>query len=255
MTQTGAVLEAWYPGANGGEAIARLLFGEVEPSGRLPVSWPKDESQLPRPSIPGAGLAAIGMPPQGKPQQDVDYNIEGADVGYRWFQKKGLEPLFPFGYGLSYTTFDYGKPQLHVDGGAVTATVRVSNTGKRAGIAVPQLYVTPPGTDQMRRLAGWQRVSLKPGETRTVTISASPLRLASFDAAKHGWVRVAGNYRFELGASAGSLTGSAALRPSGGFLRRQRLPRIALISRPIANNPSSSPMPAPHRAPVRPSSR
>ena len=211
LEQTGAVLEAWYPGANGGEAIARLLFGEVAPSGRLPVTWPKDESQLPRPTIPGAGLAAIGIPPQGKPQQDVDYNIEGADVGYRWFQKKDLTPLFPFGYGLTYTTFDYGKPQLHVDGDAVTATIRVTNHGKRAAVAIPQLYVTPPGGDKTRRLAGWSRVTLKPGQTSTVTINANPLRLASFDEAKHGWIRAAGDYRFELGESAASFAGSATL--------------------------------------------
>lgn len=211
LTHTASVLEAWYPGANGGEAIARLLFGEVVPSGRLPFTWPKDESQLPRPTIPGAGLAAIGIPPQGKPQQDVDYNIEGADVGYRWFQKKGLTPLFPFGYGLGYTHFDYGQPKLKQDGDTVTATVRVTNAGKRDGVAVPQLYVTPPGGAATRRLAGWQRVSLKPGESRTVTIDASPLRLASYDEARHGWIRAAGDYRFELGESATTFSGSAAL--------------------------------------------
>jgi beta-glucosidase len=212
LDQTASVLEAWYPGANGGEAIARLLFGEVDPAGHLPITWPKNESQLPRPTIPGAGLAAIGIPPQGKPLQDINYNIEGADVGYRWFQKKGLTPLFPFGYGLTYTTFNYGKPQLHVDGDAVTATIKVTNSGKREGVAVPQLYVTPPGQDQTRRLAGWARVDLKPGETRTVTINASPLRLASFDEAKHGWIRAAGDYRFELGKSADDFVGSSTLK-------------------------------------------
>ncbi|MEP7184364.1 MAG: glycoside hydrolase family 3 C-terminal domain-containing protein [Rhodanobacter sp.] len=212
LEQTGSVLEAWYPGANGGEAIVRLLFGEVEPSGHLPMTWPKDESQLPRPTIPGAGLAAIGIPPQGKPQQDVDYNIEGADVGYRWFQKKGLTPLFPFGYGLTYTTFDYGKPQLHVEGDAVTATISITNNGKRAGVAVPQLYVTLPGNDKTRRLAGWARVTLKPGQTSKVTINANPLRLASFDEAKHGWIRATGDYLFELGESADAFAGSATLK-------------------------------------------
>ncbi|WP_431634931.1 beta-glucosidase family protein [Dyella sp. KULCS107] len=208
LDQVQGVVEAWYPGANGGEAIARVLFGEVEPSGRLPLTWPKDESQLPRPTIPGAGLAAIGIPPQGEPQQDIDYNIEGADVGYRWFQKKNLQPLFPFGYGLGYTTFRYGAPVLHTSGDQVTATVRVSNTGKRAGLAVPQLYVTPPGADT-RRLAGWQRVTLAPGQSREVTITASPVRLASWDPSAHGWQRKAGSYRFELGASATDIAGQA----------------------------------------------
>ncbi|MGA0587614.1 beta-glucosidase family protein [Dyella sp. KRB-257] len=208
LDQVQGVVEAWYPGANGGEAIARVLFGEVEPSGRLPLTWPKDESQLPRPTIPGAGLAAIGIPPQGEPQQDIDYNIEGAGVGYRWFQRKHLQPLFPFGYGLGYTTFRYGTPTVHTSGGQVTATVRVSNTGQRAGVAVPQLYVTPPGADT-RRLAGWQRVTLAPGQSREVTITASPVRLASWDPAAHGWQRTAGSYRFELGASATDIAGQA----------------------------------------------
>lgn len=205
LKHTASVLEAWYPGANGGEAIARLLFGEVVPSGRLPFTWPKDESQLPRPTIPGAGLAAIGIPPQGKPQQDVDYNIEGADVGYRWFQKKGLEPLFPFGYGLGYSPIEYGKPTLHNQDGAITVSLLVSNTGKHDAVTVPQLYVTPPGGDTTRRLAGWQRVSLKPGEKREVRITASPVRLAHFDEAGRQWVRNAGDYRFEVGHSAGAM--------------------------------------------------
>jgi len=199
LKQVDGVLEAWYPGANGGEAIARVLFGEVGPSGRLPITWPKDESQLPRPSIPGAGLAAIGIPPQGQSQQDIDYNIEGADVGYRWFEKRHLEPLFEFGYGLSYTTFDYGKPTLVDHDGQITVSLRITNTGKRDGVTVPQLYVAPPAGDTTKRLAGWQRVSLKPGESREVHIVANPVRLAHFDEAKREWVRDAGHYRFELG--------------------------------------------------------
>jgi len=199
LHQVDGVLEAWYPGANGGEAIARVLFGEVDPSGRLPLTWPKDESQLPRPAIPGAGLAAIGIPPQGQPQQDIDYDIEGADVGYRWFEKRHLEPLFEFGYGLSYTTFDYGKPTVQNHGGEITVSLRITNTGKRDGVTVPQLYVAPPKGDTTKRLAGWQRVSLKQGESREVHIVASPVRLAHFDEAQRQWVRDAGRYRFELG--------------------------------------------------------
>jgi beta-glucosidase len=199
LHQVDGVLEAWYPGANGGEAIARALFGEIDPSGRLPLTWPKDESQLPRPAIPGAGLAAIGIPPQGQPQQDIDYDIEGADVGYRWFEKRHLEPLFEFGYGLSYTTFDYGKPTVQNHGGEITVSLRITNTGKRDGVTVPQLYVAPPKGDTTKRLAGWQRVSLKPGESREVHIVASPVRLAHFDEAQRQWVRDAGRYRFELG--------------------------------------------------------
>lgn len=211
LNEVPAVMEAWYPGANGGEAIARLLFGEVAPSGHLPLTWPRDDNQLPRPVIHGAGLAAIDLPPQGKPDASVDYNIEGADVGYRWFQKRNLTPLFAFGHGLTYTHFDYGTPRVSMVDGQVVMQVKVTNAGDRAGVAVPQLYVTSPGGERVRRLAGWQRVELKPGESRQLQITASAVRLADYDTSSHGWKRPAGNFKFELGRSAIDLTGSASL--------------------------------------------
>jgi len=211
LGQVGAVLEAWYPGAAGGEAITRLLFGEVAPSGRLPFSWPRDESQLPRPQIPGAGMAAIGVPPQGQPADSVDYNIEGADVGYRWFQRRGIEPLFPFGYGLTYTHFAYDKLQASWKDGRLIVTFDVSNRGQRAGIDVPQIYVMLPGSGQTRRLSGWSRVSLKAGETRHLEVTADPRILASYDSAQHGWQRAAGSYQVQLGHSASLFEGSAMI--------------------------------------------
>ncbi|MGH8126139.1 MAG: beta-glucosidase, partial [Rhodanobacteraceae bacterium] len=192
LAQVGAVLEAWYPGAAGGEAIARLLYGEVAPSGRLPVSWPRDESQLPRPTIPGAGLAAIGLPPQGQPAEDVDYNIEGADVGYRWYQGKTLDPLFPFGYGLTYTHFEYSGFEPRVEQGRVTASFTVTNTGPREGVDVPQLYVTLPGPGQVRRLAGWCRITLKPGQSAHLVVAADPRLLVNFDSHGQRWQQPAG---------------------------------------------------------------
>jgi len=211
LDRVGAVLEAWYPGAAGGEAIARLLYGEVDPSGRLPVTWPRDESQLPRPTIPGAGLAAIGLPPQGQPAQDVDYNIEGADVGYRWYQRKQLEPLFPFGYGLTYTHFDYSSFVPHVANGKVTASFTVTNRGARAGVDVPQLYVTLPGSNRVRRLAGWCRVSLKPGQSVHLTVNADPRLLVDFDGKSQRWQQPAGDYQLQLGHSATSFQGESKL--------------------------------------------
>ena len=207
LDRVGAVLEAWYPGAAGGEAIARLLYGEVDPSGRLPVTWPRDESQLPRPVIPGAGLASIGLPPQGQPAQDGDYNIEGADVGYRWYQRKNLEPLFPFGYGLTYTHFDYSGFRPHVENGKVTASFTVTNRGSRTGVDVPQLYVTLPGSGEVRRLAGWCRISLKPGQSAHLTATADPRLLVDFDARGQRWQRPAGDYQLQLGHSATSFQG------------------------------------------------
>jgi beta-glucosidase len=211
LAQSGAVLEAWYPGAAGGEAIARLLFGEVAPSGRLPFTWPRDEAQLPRPTIPGAGLDAIGLHPQGQPADAVDYHIEGADVGYRWFQRRGIEPLFPFGYGLTYTHFGYGKLQARFEHGRLTVAFEVANHGQRAGADVPQLYVTLPGEKRSRRLAGWQRIVLQPGQIRRVEVTADPRLLADYDEARRHWQRPAGSFRVELGHSATSFEGSASV--------------------------------------------
>ena len=216
LGQVGAVLEAWYPGARGGEAITRLLFGEMAPSGRLPMSWPRDESQLPRPQIPGAGFTPIGLMPQGQPADSVDYNIEGADVGYRWFQRRGIEPLFAFGYGLSYTHFGYDKLQVQWKSGRLVASFDVSNQGKRDGVDVPQLYVTLPGTGQTRRLVGWSRVSLKAGETRHVEIAADPHILANYDSATHAWLRPAGHYQLQLGHSSSSFEGNSSIELQAG---------------------------------------
>ncbi len=202
LNQVGAVLDAWYPGAAGGEAIARLLYGEVNPAGRLPLSWPSNEAQLPRPQIPGAGLASIGLSPQGQPAEHVDYNIEGADVGYRWYQRKGIQPLFPFGYGLSYTQFAYSDFRPRIDHGRVLASFTVTNRGSRKGVDVPQLYATQPGSGRTRRLAGWCRVSLEPGQSAHLEVVADPRLLTDFDGAHQRWQRPAGSYLLQLGHSA-----------------------------------------------------
>jgi len=224
LDQTGAVLESWYPGAQGGEAISRLLFGEVAPSGRLPMTWPKNESQLPRPQISGAGLASIGVPPQGQPADTVDYRIEGADVGYRWFQKKNIEPLFPFGYGLTYTSFSYEKLRATWAEGKLVVAFDVTNRGSRAGTDVPQVYVTLPGDNRMRRLAGWSRVTLKKGATQHVEIIADARILAAFDGKQKNWRRLGGSYRIQLGHSATSFEGEASveLPPASFSVRRSR---------------------------------
>jgi beta-glucosidase len=185
LNQVGAVLEVWYPGGDAGTGIANLLSGKVNPSGRLPISWPRDVAQLPRPELPAA---AGGTPPD-----TVDYAIEGANVGYRWYQMKGIQPLFPFGYGLSYTTFEHGPLKVDAKGDKVTATVTVTNTGKRAGADVAQVYVQVPGA-KAKRLAGFTKVFLKPGEKREVSIPLERRLLADFDTAKHGWVVRGGEY-------------------------------------------------------------
>lgn len=196
LDQVGAVLETWYPGGDGGKAIANLLSGKVNPSGRLPVSWPADLSQLPRKDLPGAT--------GGTPPDSVDYAIEGANVGYRWYQSRGIKPLFPFGFGLSYTQFQHGPLKVDASDNPLKATVEVTNTGSRAGADVAQVYVRVPGA-KSARLAGYAKVFLKPGEHRTLTIPLEPRLLADFDVSKHGWVIRGGQYTVAEGRSSEDL--------------------------------------------------
>ena len=214
-----AIVASWYSGAQGGEAIARVLFGEVNPSGRLPLTWPVDESQLPRPVIPGWSAAPGDV-------TRIDYNIEGADVGYRWFARENRTPRYWFGHGLSYTRFTHAN--LRVQGGrTVTASVDVTNSGRVAGKDVVQLYLTDTPGGARRRLLAFQKVDLQPGETRRVTLSADPRLLASFDEAAHGWRIAGGAYDVGIGTDAGTiaLRGTAHLSPvppqSHGSRRRR----------------------------------
>lgn len=198
-----AVVQAWYPGQRGGEALAAILTGQVNPSGRLPITFPADASQPPRPrpvgldQMKGLEAEAASNPAAAStmtlPSFPVDY-VEGADVGYRWYEKKGLKPLFPFGYGLSYTKFTYGNPVV-TGGRTIRVTVDVTNSGQREGADVPQLYVARDGDVAPMRLAAFQRIALKPGETRRVTLTAEPRILADYDTGLPGWRIAGGTYR------------------------------------------------------------
>lgn len=208
-----AILAAWYPGQRGGEAIARVLSGAVNPSGHLPVTWPKSLDQLPQPRLPGwdaprptEKTANYGIANDRAP---FHYTYrEGEDAGYRWFDKTKAEPLYAFGHGLSYTTFRYDG--LSVAGGK-TPTVRftVTNTGDRPGADVPQVYVVQPG--QAKRLVGWARPELGPGQSKQVSVTVDPRLLGRFDATTHAWIVPAGAYRIEIARSATDpvLTGEA----------------------------------------------
>jgi beta-glucosidase len=205
------VLEAWYPGSGGGEAIARLLFGEADPSGRLPETFPASEAQLPRPELPGAKPTGSGLlaGPDNAPITAA-YD-EGSDVGYRWFHKTAAKPLFPFGWGLAYTQFRYGG--LKVAGGdTVKVSFTVTNTGARAGTETAQAYLlAEPGRAQ-QRLIGWKRVTLKPHETRTVSITAPARMLASWSG--DGWRVAGGDYQVAVGPNAEdtALSGATAVK-------------------------------------------
>ncbi|MDR6529684.1 beta-glucosidase [Caulobacter rhizosphaerae] len=196
LSKVGGVVEAWYPGSEGGEAIARVLTAEVDASGRLPVTFPAALDQLPRPVLDGD-------PKKPDDLFAVDYTIEGAAVGYKWFDKKGHQPLFAFGHGLSYTTFAYDNLKAEAKGGVLTVSFDVRNTGKRTGKAVPQVYVSPKagGWEAPQRLAGFKKVELAPGATTRVSLSVDPRLLATWNDKAHGWSVAAGDYTVTLGAS------------------------------------------------------
>ncbi|MDA3661219.1 glycoside hydrolase family 3 C-terminal domain-containing protein [Mycobacterium xenopi] len=188
-----AILQAWYPGQAGGQAIAEILVGAANPCGRLPLTFPLDLSQTPRPELPGLGA------PWGTPIT-IHYS-EGAEVGYRWYATQGHRPMFAFGHGLSYTRFE--RRDLTVSGGdTVTASFTVVNTGGRAGTDVPQLYMTAAPDGQRLRLLGFERVELAPGESRRVTIEADPRVLARYDGSAGSWRIDEGSYTLAVGASA-----------------------------------------------------
>jgi beta-glucosidase len=210
--RAGAILEAWYPGALGGEAIAKVLFGEVNPQGRLPATFPASVDQLARPVLPGADQHIVETltPSTAKPF-DVVY-AEGSDVGYRAFARSGQTPLYPFGYGLSYTVFRYSGLKL-TGGKTLSARFTVTNVSNRAGTDTPQLYLTAGPKRTQQRLIGWSKVTLKPGEARQVTVTAPRRMLANWSTAAHGWRLDAGAYQVFVGpnAATSSLKGSAML--------------------------------------------
>jgi hypothetical protein len=186
-----AVVEAWYSGNGGAAAIARVLFGEVNPSGRLPLTFPLAESQLPHPIITGQRPDGRIVPTTGTPTAyDVIYQ-EGARVGYRWFEDQKLTPLFPFGFGLSYTSFSYENLKV-VGAATIKAEFDVKNTGTLAGKTVAQVYVKPPFGPT--RLVGFQKVELAPGESKHVTLYADPRLIAMFDADANLWRVADGDY-------------------------------------------------------------
>jgi beta-glucosidase len=196
-----AVVEAWYPGARGGEALARVLTGAVNPSGRLPVSFPNSLNELPRRRLPGA------MVPAGQGFA-VDYS-EGADVGYRWFSRRHKPVLFPFGYGLSYTRFTYSHLVVR---GNMTASMSVTNVGKQRGLATPQIYVTGGPELRAERLIGWGQVALNPGEIGIVTVTLDKRLLAHWVTKAHNWHIGAGVYRIKAGDSAATLSDGVTIR-------------------------------------------
>jgi beta-glucosidase len=193
IDKVSAVIWAGHPGAFDGSSLAAFLFGDANPSGKLPVTYPLNEQQ-------GPATRPDEYPGDGK---RVNFS-EDLLVGYRWFDAKNQTPLFPFGHGLSYTTFKYSD--LKVERGAgdqTTVRLKVANTGARAGAEVVQLYLGYPAAaaEPPQQLKGFEKVWLKPGEAKTVTIALNPASLAVWDENTHAWKTVPGSYTVAVGSS------------------------------------------------------
>jgi len=186
--------------------LANVLVGDVNPTGKLAITFPRSEKDLPHPVIPS-------MPPRDQALSYAVHYDEGPEVGYKWYETQHKQPLFAFGFGLSYTTYAYSD--LSVDSSAKSARFTVKNTGKRAGTEIAEVYGRlPRGADEsFKRLVGWKRVTLAPGESQTVTIAIDPRVLETFDEASDRWNLAPGSYEVLVGASSDNtpLTGSLSV--------------------------------------------
>jgi beta-glucosidase len=212
LGKVAGVVENWYPGQVDGSAVAPLLFGDVNPSGKLPVTFPKrlrDGPLRTRAQYPGVNNK------NGVPQ--VHYS-EGLLVGYRWYQAEHILPLFPFGYGLSYTSFRFSRLHVQRSGNRVVVTARLTNTGHRAGAQVAQLYVHQPARtgEPPYQLQGFGRVYLKPGRTASVRMVLGARAFAHWDTNRHAWRVAPGCYGIGVGASSAQLPLHARLPRGGG---------------------------------------
>jgi len=224
LDRVSAVVEAWYPGIGGAQAIANILFGDVNPSAKLPVTFAKSDQDLPHPVIPGIDLQPV--PPAGGrggrggrgmlPPFDIPYT-EGLKVGYKWFDAQDKQPLFAFGQGLSYTTFAYSGLKAAPAPSGATVSFTVKNTGKRAGEEIAQVYaVLPQGTGEPpKRLVGWSKVQLAAGESKAVSVSIEPLFFSIFNVEKDAWQLVPGAYKLMVGGSSLALPLSATVKLAG----------------------------------------
>ena len=214
VDKVAGIFAAWYPGIGGGQAIANLLFGTVNPSAKLPASFVKTEADLPHPEIAGMNLKEVPVEVETNlaghrirhnemklPLFDVNYT-EGAKIGYKWFEAQHIQPLFWFGYGLSYTTYEYSGLKVGEHGREVTITVK--NTGSRAGAEIVQVYASlpPEANEGYQRLVAFDRIPLEPGESKTVTMKIDPALLSVFDEGKNSFELLPGEYKFAAGPSA-----------------------------------------------------
>ena len=220
IDKVAGVVEAWYPGIRGAEALANLLTGEVNPSGKLAITFPRSDADLPHPTLvlpppssqpqrpaPGADISSfMAMMAKGLPAFETTYD-EKLKVGYKWYDAEKKPVLFPFGFGLSYTSYGYSG-LIVKSGEGLTVSFTVKNTGKRAGTEITQVYASMPDAagEPPKRLIGWSRVELKPGESKLVTIPVDRDHLTVYDEEADAWKFVGGSYTIMAGGSSQALS-------------------------------------------------
>ncbi len=220
IDKVAGVVEAWYPGIRGAEALANLLTGEVNPSGKLAITFPKSDADLPHPTLvlpppasqpqrpaPGADISSfMAMMAKGLPPFETYYD-EKLKVGYKWYDAEKKPVLFPFGFGLSYTNYAYSGLTVK-NGDTVTVSFTVRNTGKRAGTEIAQVYSSLPDSagEPPKRLIGWARVELAAGESKLVTIPVDRDHLTIYDETTDAWKLVPGSYTIMAGGSSQALS-------------------------------------------------
>jgi beta-glucosidase len=210
LEETAGVLEAWYAGSKGADAVANILFGVVNPSAKLPMTFPRSEADLPNPKLitpPMGGKGDAGHMKNGedKPTFEVRYD-EGLKVGYKWYDAEKKPVLFPFGFGLSYTTYAYSNLKV-TPGKEVTVTFSVKNTGSRSGDEITQVYagLPPSAGEPPKRLVGWSKVHLNAGESTDVSVSIDPRFLSIYNETSNAWDLVPGSYSILVGGSSQDL--------------------------------------------------
>jgi len=215
--QVSGILEVWYAGSQGAEAVANVIFGDVNPSAKLPITFPRSEADLPHRGIvkPPHESTTHGEPDAwkkiapGLPAFQTTYD-EGLRVGYKWYDAEKKEVLFPFGYGLSYSTYSYSGfrvTPVGPPGGNVRLNFTVTNTSNRAGVEIAEVYAALPAAaaEPPKRLVGWSRVKLNPAESKEVVVEIDPRYLSIFNADRNTWQLLPGDYTFLVGGSSRNL--------------------------------------------------
>jgi beta-glucosidase len=206
IDRVAGVVEAWYAGSSGHKALANVLVGEVNPSGKLAITFPKSEEDLPHPVIPP-------LPPKDQALSYAVHYDEGPEVGYKWYEAQQKQPLFSFGFGLSYTSYAYSD--LSVDSSVKTVHFTIKNTGQRAGTEITEVYAQLPSSSgeesRYKRLVGWKRVTLAAGESQTVTVPIDLRVLKTFDETNNSWKFAPGTYSVFVGGSSDNTPLSGSL--------------------------------------------